>query len=98
MAYAKCSIVLSLLGIEDIRDIRRLQAEDARKLLALYPVNAKKQKQLAGLSGLQVIKANKNITFLHSVLKASKITSKNLHHSLSGTYKWNLRTLTHSKV
>ncbi|GEM_PF-5886541 len=41
MAYAKCYIVLSLLDVKGIKDIRRLQAEEARKLLSLYPVNVR---------------------------------------------------------
>ena len=51
MAYAKCHIVLSLLKATNIKDIRRIQAEEVRKLLSLYPVNAKKYKELSKLSG-----------------------------------------------
>ncbi|MGR5502121.1 tyrosine-type recombinase/integrase [Vibrio sp. DNB22_10_4] len=58
MAYAKCYIVLSLLNILDIRQIRRLQAEDARKLLQQYPANAKKHSELSKLAGIDVIEAN----------------------------------------
>ncbi|MGR5175956.1 site-specific integrase [Vibrio mediterranei] len=87
MAYAKCSIVLSLLGIEDIRDIRRLQAEDARKLLSLYPVNAKKQKQLTGLSGLQVIEANKK----YNLPTLSSESVKDYIQKCSSFFEWCLQ-------
>lgn len=61
MAYAKCHIVLSLLKATNIKDIRRIQAEEVRKLLSLYPVNAKKHKELSKLSGKDIIKANKKL-------------------------------------
>ncbi|MEF1259493.1 hypothetical protein QTO16_11300, partial [Vibrio harveyi] len=61
MAYAKCHIVLSLLKTTDIKDIRRIQAEEVRKLLSLYPVNAKKHKELSKLSGKDIIEANKKL-------------------------------------
>ncbi|MFM2599089.1 site-specific integrase [Vibrio fortis] len=58
MAYSKCYIVLTLLKAKDIKDIRRLQAEEARTLLNKYPVNAKKHKQFEGIKGQQLIRAN----------------------------------------
>ncbi|HHJ3218803.1 TPA: tyrosine-type recombinase/integrase [Vibrio parahaemolyticus] len=61
MTYAKCHIVLSLLKVKSIRDIRRVQAEDVRKLLSQYPINAKKHKLLSKLSGIDVIEANKKL-------------------------------------
>ena len=87
MAYAKCSIVLSLLEVDDIRDIRRLQAEEVRKLLAQYPVNAKKQKQLAGLSGLQVIEANKK----HNLPTLSTESIKDYIQKCSSFFEWCLQ-------
>ncbi|MFA0672542.1 site-specific integrase [Vibrio splendidus] len=87
MAYAKCSIVLSLLDVEDIMDIRRLQAEDARKLLTLYPVNAKKQKQLFGLNGLQVIEANKK----HNLPTLSSESVKDYIQKCSSFFEWCLQ-------
>ncbi|MEZ8088125.1 tyrosine-type recombinase/integrase [Vibrio sp. 1S139] len=59
MAYAKCYIVLTLLKAKGIKDIRRLQAEEARTLLSQYPINAKKHKKFDGLKGQQLIRANK---------------------------------------
>lgn len=59
MAYAKCHIVLTLLKAKGIKDIRRLQAEEARTLLNQYPVNATKHKQFDGMKGQQLIEANK---------------------------------------
>ncbi|HIF9317603.1 hypothetical protein [Photobacterium damselae] len=56
MAYAKCHIVLTLLKTRNIKDIRRLQAEEARTLLSQYPVNATKHKQFSGMKGQQLIK------------------------------------------
>ncbi|HCG6537996.1 TPA: site-specific integrase [Vibrio parahaemolyticus] len=87
MAYSKCAIVLSLLDMEDIRDIRRLQAEDARKLLALYPINAKKQKKLVGLSGLQVIEANKK----HNLPTLSAESIKDYIQKCSSFFEWCLQ-------
>lgn len=58
-AYAKCFTVLMLLGKKEIKKIRRMDAEEARNLLTQYPVNAKKYKEFDGLSGKQLIKANK---------------------------------------
>ena len=58
MAYAKCYIVLTLLEAKGIKDIRRLQAEEARTLLNQYPTNAKKHKQFEGMKGQQLIYAN----------------------------------------
>ncbi|QET61106.1 site-specific integrase [Vibrio parahaemolyticus] len=58
MAYAKCHIVLTLLKEKRIKNIRRLQAEEARTLLTQYPVNATKHKQFKGLKGQQLIQAN----------------------------------------
>ncbi|HHP0462544.1 TPA: tyrosine-type recombinase/integrase [Vibrio harveyi] len=61
MAYAKCHIVLTLLQKSNIENIRRIQAEEVRKLLSLYPVNAKKHKELAKLAGREVININKKL-------------------------------------
>ncbi|MGF1699614.1 hypothetical protein L4D09_04765 [Photobacterium makurazakiensis] len=87
MTYAKCSIALSLLDIEDIRDIRRLQAEEARKLLTQYPVNAKKQKQLAGLNGVQVIDANQK----HNLPTLSSESVKDYIQKCSSFFEWCLQ-------
>lgn len=87
MAYAKCSIVLSLLNIEDIKDIRRLQAEEARELLTQYPVNAKKQKQLSGLNGVQIIEANKK----HNLPTLSTESVKDYIQKCSSFFEWCLQ-------
>lgn len=59
LAHAKISIILSLLNKKEISDIRRLEAEEVRKLLLHYPVNAKKKSHFKGKSCLQIIEDNK---------------------------------------
>ncbi|MEZ8379056.1 tyrosine-type recombinase/integrase [Vibrio splendidus] len=61
MSFAKCHITLSLLDKANIKDIRRIQAEEVRKLLSVYPVNAKKHNILSKLSGKDIIKANQKL-------------------------------------
>lgn len=87
MAYAKCHIVLTLLKASKIRDIRRLQAEDARSLLTQYPVNAKKHKQFEGLNGQQLIRANKK----HKLPTLSPESVKDYIQKCSSFFEWCLQ-------
>lgn len=87
MAYAKCHIVLTLLNIKDIKDIRRLQAEEARNLLTQYPINAKKHKQFDGLKGQQLIRANKQ----HKIQTLSTESVKDYIQKCSSFFEWCLQ-------
>ncbi|MGD6737256.1 site-specific integrase [Photobacterium leiognathi subsp. mandapamensis] len=87
MAYAKCHIVLTLLQAKGIKDIRRLQAEEARALLAQYPVNAKKHKQFDGLKGQQLIHAN----LKHKLPTLSSESVKDYIQKCSSFFEWCLQ-------
>ncbi|WP_229602877.1 site-specific integrase [Vibrio parahaemolyticus] len=87
MAYAKCHIVLTLLKAKGIKDIRRLQAEEARALLSQYPVNAKKHKQFEGLKGQQLILANKK----HNLPTLSSESVKDYIQKCSSFFEWCLQ-------
>ncbi|EMK3394902.1 site-specific integrase [Vibrio parahaemolyticus] len=87
MAYAKCSIVLTLLKAKGIKDIRRLQAEEARTLLSQYPINATKYKQFDGLKGQQLIEANKK----HKLPTLSAESIKDYIQKCSSFFEWCLQ-------
>ncbi len=87
MAYAKCHIVLSLLKAKGIKDIRRLQAEEARTLLTQYPVNATKHKQFRGLKGQQLIRAN----LKHKLPTLSPESVKDYIQKCSSLFEWCLQ-------
>ncbi|ELG2963016.1 site-specific integrase [Vibrio fluvialis] len=87
MAYAKCHIVLTLLKTNSIRDIRRLQAEEARALLRQYPVNAKKHKQFNGLKGQEIIQANQK----HNLSTLSMESVKDYIQKCSSFFEWCLQ-------
>lgn len=87
MAYAKCHIVLTLLKAKSIKDIRRLQAEEARNQLSKYPVNAKKHKQFDGLEGQQLIRANEK----HELPTLSPESVKDYIQKCSSFFEWCLQ-------
>lgn len=87
MAYAKCHIVLTLLKAKGIKDIRRLQAEEARIQLTQYPVNAKKHKQFEGLKGRQLIRANEK----HNLPTLSPESVKDYIQKCSSFFEWCLQ-------
>ncbi|MDH5921076.1 site-specific integrase [Vibrio splendidus] len=87
MAYAKCYIVLTLLKAKGIKEIRRLQAEEARTLLNQYPVNAKKHRQFEGLKGQQLIRANKK----HKLPILSPESVKDYIQKCSSFFEWCLQ-------
>ncbi|WP_394250652.1 tyrosine-type recombinase/integrase [Vibrio profundi] len=62
MSHAKVKTVLALLSTNNLRDIRRLEANKVRQLLHAYPVNAKKQKDFIGLEPKEILKLNEVIT------------------------------------
>ncbi|MDO6543692.1 site-specific integrase [Photobacterium sanguinicancri] len=84
MAYAKCYTVLTLLKKKGIKEIRRMEAEEARGLLGQYPVNAKKYKQFDGLKGQQLIKANKK----HKMPILSPESVKDYIQKCSSFFEW----------
>lgn len=87
MAYAKCYIVLTLLRTKGIKDIRRLQAEEVRKQLTQYPVNAKKHKQFDGLKGQKLIRANEK----HNLPTLSPESVKDYIQKCSSFFEWCLQ-------
>ncbi|OEC83161.1 hypothetical protein A9D46_12170 [Photobacterium damselae subsp. damselae] len=87
MAYAKCHIVLTLLKTRNIKDIRRLQAEEVRTLLSQYPVNATKHKQFSGMRGQQLIEANKK----HKLATLSTESVKDYIQKCSSFFEWCLQ-------
>ena len=87
MAYAKCHIVLKLLMAKGIKDIRRLQAEEARILLSQYPVNATKHKQFNGMKGQRLIEANKK----HKLPTLSTESVKDYIQKCSSFFEWCLQ-------
>lgn len=87
MAYAKCHIVLTLLKAKGIKDIRRLQAEEARTQLTQYPVNAKKHKQFESLKGRQLIRANEK----HNLPTLSPESVKDYIQKCSSFFEWCLQ-------
>ncbi|PSW02569.1 hypothetical protein C9I89_18805 [Photobacterium lipolyticum] len=84
MAYAKCYTVLTLLKKKGIKEIRRMETEEARRLLGQYPVNAKKYKQFDGLEGQQLIKANKK----HKMPILSPESVKDYIQKCSSFFEW----------
>jgi integrase len=87
MAYAKCFTVLTLLSKKGIKEIRRLDAEEARSLLTQYPANAKKFKEFDGLKGKQLIKANKK----HNKPTLSPESVKDYAQKCSSFFEWCLQ-------
>ncbi|GLR74782.1 site-specific integrase [Aliivibrio sifiae] len=87
MAYAKCHIVLTLLRAKGIKDIRRLQAEEARSLLNQYPVNATKHKKFDRMKGQQLIEANKK----HKLPTLSTESVKDYIQKCSSFFEWCLQ-------
>lgn len=86
-AHAKCYIVLTLLNVRSIRDVRRIQAEEVRKLLCQYPANAKKHKQLSGFSGIKVIEVNKQ----YQLPQLSMESVKDYIQRCSSFFEWCLQ-------
>jgi len=84
MAYNKCFTVLTLLGKKEIKEIRRMEAEDVRASLSQYPVNAKKFKEFDGLKGKQLIKANKK----HQKATLSTESVKDYIQKCSSFFEW----------
>ncbi|ELE5891221.1 site-specific integrase [Vibrio fluvialis] len=84
MLEAKCSIVLGLLDKQQLKSIRRSDAENIVFLLRQYPVNLKKHKQFEGLTGIQSIKLNEKL----SLATLSEESVKDYCQKMSGFFEW----------
>ncbi len=87
MAYNKCFTVLTLLHKKEIKEVRRMEAEEARSLLSQYPVNAKKLKEFDGLKGKQLIKANQK----HQKKTLSTESVKDYIQKCSSFFEWSMQ-------
>ncbi|WP_279151333.1 site-specific integrase [Photobacterium iliopiscarium] len=84
MSHAKISIILYLLNKKQINNIRRLDAEEIRKSLLQYPLNAKKMPQLRGKTPLEAIIANQKLKL--ATLSAESV--KDYIQKASSFFEW----------
>ncbi|BCV28929.1 hypothetical protein TUM3811_27890 [Shewanella algae] len=84
MLKAKCQIVLSLLEKQELKAIRRIDAEKVSELLRLYPTNLKKHKQFSGLTGKQAIELNQQL----KMPTLSEESVKGYCQKMSGFFEW----------
>ncbi|KQB10589.1 site-specific integrase [Vibrio metoecus] len=61
MSEAKITTILSLLSKNKINEIRRLEAEEVRRLLLQYPANAQKLPQFKGKSSSDILILNQSL-------------------------------------
>jgi integrase len=85
--YAKLKTILCLLNKKNLSSIRRIDADEVRRLLQQYPVNAKKQQAFVGLNAREVIQSNSKLN-----LPTLSIASvRNYIHKASGFFEWCLQ-------
>ncbi|HHF3127337.1 site-specific integrase [Vibrio furnissii] len=84
MLKAKCRTVLDLMDKQNLREIRRRDAENVVQLLRKYPANLKKNKKFDGLSGIAAIKLNERLGFP----ALSEESVRDYCQKLSGFFEW----------